>query len=66
MENKIATADLYRHFLTMIAGVVFLKWWTTEMSALFLGSSILIAVITRMNEKYLPMNLLKEQKVYYP
>src|SRR4030095_1000288 len=38
-------------FLTMIAGVVFLKWWTTEMSALFLGSSILIAIITRMNEK---------------
>lgn len=38
-------------FLTMIAGVVFLDWWTTEMSALFLGSSILLAVITRINEK---------------
>lgn len=38
-------------FLSMIAGVVFLKWWTTEMSALFLGSSILIAVITRLDEK---------------
>lgn len=38
-------------FLTMIGGVVFLDWWTTEMSALFLGSSILLAVITRINEK---------------
>ncbi|CAN5546647.1 YfcC family protein [soil metagenome] len=38
-------------FLTMIAGVVFLKWWATEMSALFLASSILLAGITRMNEK---------------
>ena len=46
-------------FLTMIAGVVFLKWWTTEMSALFLGSSILIAVITRMNEKVFTHEFIK-------
>jgi uncharacterized ion transporter superfamily protein YfcC len=38
-------------FLTMIAGVVFLKWWTLEMSVLFLGASILVAVLTRINEK---------------
>lgn len=38
-------------FLSMIAGVVFLDWWTTEMSTLFLGSSILIAIIGRVNEK---------------
>jgi len=38
-------------FLGMIAGVVFLKWWTLEMSALFLGSSVLIAMITGINEK---------------
>ncbi|WP_460561695.1 YfcC family protein [Ferruginibacter profundus] len=38
-------------FLTMIGGVVFLGWWTTEMSALFLGSSILVALITGLNEK---------------
>jgi len=38
-------------FLTMIGGVVFLKWWTLEMSTLFLSSSILIALITRINEK---------------
>ncbi len=38
-------------FVIMIVGVVFFNWWTLEMSALFLGSSIIVAVITRMNEK---------------
>jgi uncharacterized ion transporter superfamily protein YfcC len=38
-------------FLILIAGVVLLDWWLPEMSALFLASSILIAVITRMGEK---------------
>lgn len=38
-------------FITMIGGIVFLSWWTLEMSALFLGASVLVAVITRMNEK---------------
>ncbi len=46
-------------FLAMIAGVVFLKWWTLEMSALFLASSILLAVITRMNEKVFVREFLK-------
>jgi uncharacterized ion transporter superfamily protein YfcC len=38
-------------FLSMIGGVVFLKWWTTEMSTLFICSSILIAIISRINDK---------------
>ena len=46
-------------FITMIAGVVFLDWWTTEMSALFLASSILIALITRMNEKIFTREFIK-------
>lgn len=46
-------------FLTMIAGVVFLKWWTLEMSALFLGSSILIALITGINEKVFTREFIK-------
>lgn len=37
-------------FLTMIAGVVKFDWWLTEMSALFLGVSILIAIITKTSE----------------
>ncbi len=38
-------------FLTMIAGVVWFDWWLLEMSALFLGVSILISVITKTNER---------------
>ncbi|MDB5021006.1 MAG: hypothetical protein JWQ28_2133 [Pedobacter sp.] len=38
-------------FLTLVGGVVFLKWWLPEMSALFLTSGIAVAVITRMGEK---------------
>ncbi len=38
-------------FIGMIAGIVFLDWWTTEMSALFLGATFLTAIIGRINEK---------------
>lgn len=38
-------------FIAMILGVVFLEWWTTEMSTLFLGSSILVGIITRIKER---------------
>lgn len=37
-------------FLMMIYGVAFREWWLPEMSALFLVSAILVAVITRVNE----------------
>jgi uncharacterized ion transporter superfamily protein YfcC len=46
-------------FLTMIAGVVFLKWWTTEMSSLFLGAAILVAIICRINEKVFIREFIK-------
>ncbi|MBI1344590.1 MAG: YfcC family protein [Terrimonas sp.] len=46
-------------FLGMIAGVVFLKWWTLEMSALFLASAILVAVITRIPEKIFIREFIK-------
>jgi uncharacterized ion transporter superfamily protein YfcC len=39
--------------------VVFLEWWTTEMSALFLGSSILIGIICRINEKVFVQEFIK-------
>ncbi len=38
-------------FLILIGGVIFLKWWFLEMSALFLAASILMAFVQRMNEK---------------
>jgi uncharacterized ion transporter superfamily protein YfcC len=46
-------------FLVMIGGVVFLKWWTLEMSALFLGSSIAVALITRISEKTFTAEFIK-------
>ena len=51
LKTKLLLGLYFSTFITMIAGVVFLNWWTTEMSALFLVSSILIAIIIRMNEK---------------
>ncbi|WP_411273421.1 YfcC family protein [Daejeonella sp.] len=39
-------------FVSMIVGIIFLNWWTTEMSALFLGSALLIAIIDKMDEKH--------------
>jgi len=38
-------------FVSMITGIVLLNWWTLEMSALFLGASILVAVVSGMNDK---------------
>ena len=51
LKTKLLLLVYIVTFLTMIGGVVFLKWWTLEMSALFLGSSILLAIVTRMPEK---------------
>jgi len=59
LKTKLLLLIYLVTFLTMIGGVVFLKWWTTEMSALFLGSSILIAIITRMNEKIFIREFIK-------
>ncbi|MXV15274.1 YfcC family protein [Hufsiella ginkgonis] len=38
-------------FLVMIGGVVFLDWWLLEMSAVFVISAIIVAMITRLSEK---------------
>jgi uncharacterized ion transporter superfamily protein YfcC len=58
-KTKILLGIYVATFLTMIEGVVFLEWWTTEMSALFLGSSLLLAVITRINEKVFIREFIK-------
>jgi uncharacterized ion transporter superfamily protein YfcC len=60
MEGTVGKSDLKTNlllllflgtFLTLVGGVVFLKWWLPEMSALFLTSGIAVAVITSMGEK---------------
>jgi len=43
----------------MITGVVWFDWWLIEMSSLFLGASILIAVITRTGEKKFLQQFIK-------
>ncbi len=51
VKTKLLLVLFLATFLTMIAGVVWFDWWLLEMSALFLGVSILIAVITKSNER---------------
>lgn len=51
LKTKLLLFIYIATFLSMIGGVVFLDWWMAEMSALFLGSSILIGFIARINEK---------------
>jgi uncharacterized ion transporter superfamily protein YfcC len=51
LKTKALLLVFFSTFISMIVGIIFLKWWTTEMSALFLGSSILIAIIEKLGEK---------------
>ncbi|GAA4324101.1 hypothetical protein [Flaviaesturariibacter amylovorans] len=46
-------------FGAMIFGVVRLGWWLTEMTTLFLGASILLAVLLRLPEKTFIRSFLK-------
>lgn len=59
VKTKLLLVIYLATFLTMIACVVFLKWWMTEMSALFLASAILIAIIGRVNEKIFIKEFIK-------
>jgi uncharacterized ion transporter superfamily protein YfcC len=58
-KTKLLLAIYIATFLIMIAGVVGLGWWTLEMSALFIGASILVAIITRMKEKVFVAEFIK-------
>lgn len=59
IKTKLLLFIYIASFITMIGGVVFLGWWTLEMSALFLGVTILIAVVTRMNERVVTSEFIK-------
>ncbi len=50
-KTKLLLLIFMLTFTSMIAGIVFFGWWTTEMSALFFGSTILVGIIDRMKEK---------------
>lgn len=51
VKNKLLLLVFFLTFMSMIAGIIFFGWWTLEMSALFLASAILIAIIERTGEK---------------
>jgi uncharacterized ion transporter superfamily protein YfcC len=59
LRTKLLLVIYFVTFIGMICGIVWLGWWTLEMSALFLGVSILVAVITRMSEKELVSGFIK-------
>lgn len=58
-KTKLLLMLFLSTFLLMIAGVMFMEWWLLEMSTLFLGSSISLAVILRLNERDYVTHFLK-------
>lgn len=50
LQTKLLLLLFLATFLLMIGGVVFLDWWLLEMSALFLSSSILLAILLKLKE----------------
>jgi uncharacterized ion transporter superfamily protein YfcC len=59
LKTKLLLLVFLCAFLTMIGGVIFLQWWTLEMSALLLGASILAAVLAGINEKAFIRSFMK-------
>lgn len=51
VRNKLLLFVFLATFLVMIGGVVFYDWWLLEMTSLFVFSTLLMAVIIRLNEK---------------
>lgn len=58
-KSKLLLVLFLSTFLIMIVGVVWFDWWLLEMSALFLTSSIVIAIITRAGESRFLHNFIK-------
>jgi len=58
-KNKLLLVLFLVTFLVMIAGVVWFDWWLLEMSALFLTSSIVVAIITGSGESHFLHNFIK-------
>jgi len=59
LKTKLLLFIFLFTFAVMIIGVVFLGWWTLELSALYLGSSILVGIICRMNDKIFVREFIK-------
>jgi uncharacterized ion transporter superfamily protein YfcC len=51
LQTKMLLLVYLFTFMTTIGGVIVYGWWTLEMTSVFLCATILVGVITRMNEK---------------
>lgn len=59
MKTRLLILIFVLTFSTMIVGIVFFNWWTTEMSSLFFGSTLLVGFLDRINEKVFVSEFLK-------
>jgi uncharacterized ion transporter superfamily protein YfcC len=59
LKTKLLLLIFVLTFSTMITGIVFFGWWTTEMASLFFGSAILVGILDRMGEKVFVEEFLK-------
>lgn len=51
LRTKLLLLIFFLTYISMVIGIIVLNWWTLQMSALFLGSAILVALIDRVGEK---------------
>jgi uncharacterized ion transporter superfamily protein YfcC len=58
-RNKLLLMLFISTFLVMVAGVVWFDWWLVEMSTLFLGTALLVGLITRMKESVFITEFIK-------
>ena len=50
-RNKVLLLLFALTFMIMITGVIFFGWWLPEMSAVFIGASIIFGILLRIPEK---------------
>lgn len=46
-------------FLTMVTGVIFLKWWLLELTTLFIASSLLLLFVGKLREQIFVQQFIK-------
>lgn len=63
-KRKIILAIFTLAFGIMIYGVSVSGWWMAELSALFLGASIIIGLVGRLSEEELTSNFIDGARIY--
>jgi uncharacterized ion transporter superfamily protein YfcC len=62
VQQKLALTVLLLVFVIMVIGVSYGGWWMAEISALFLGASILVGVLAKMDEQILTSSFIEGAK----